>query len=183
MYPYKSIRTNCILNIEPDSTLTYEEIDFAFKTWQSFKHRIVGFIARDHYYDEAKSMWYYTSKWKNVYSIILLDGAFFHKYWSWLYTNYLFNHNLTSSNYPFNPAPTSTANDKTANFVNNLANYGRNIDDQNQSENTNENTISSSICLDLVFNFLVSHVTREPPIKGELSLIIIMIIHAKFNKF
>lgn len=120
-------------------------MDFAFRTWLSFKHRIVGFVARDHYYDEAKSTWYYTSKWTNTYSIIILDGAFFHKYWAWLYTNYLFNHNLTS-NYLFK----STNNSRTS---------------IENAEVTNENTMSSSICLDLSFNFLVSHLIREAPIK------------------
>lgn len=136
-------------------------MDFAFKTWLSFKHRIVGFIARDHYYDEAKSIWYYTSKWTNSYSIILLDNAFFHKYYSWLYTNYLFNYNLTSNNLLKSSSSLNLDdnNDDKLNLKIKLINYERNFNDQNQSENTNENTSSSSICLDLIFNFLISHVS------------------------
>ena len=121
-------------------------MDFAFRVWLSFKHRIVGFVARDHYYDEAKSTWYYTSKWTNQFSIILIDGGFFHKYWAWLYTNFLLNHNLTT-NYLFKNEP-------------NAIELGG-----DNSDNTNENTITSNICLDLIFNFLISHVSRESPIK------------------
>lgn len=138
-------------------------MDFAFRIWLSFKHRIIGFVARDHYYDEAKSIWYYTSKWTNQYSIILLDGAFYHKYWAWLYTNYVFNHNLTAD-YAFK----RTDEDKTNLIGNYVGNFGRIVVGEN-SENTNENTVSSSICLDLIFNFLISHVTREPPIKGKFT--------------
>ncbi|XP_053209771.1 exostosin-1-like [Panonychus citri] len=124
--PYKEIETYAVLTLQPDTTITAEELDFAYLVWCSFPHRIIGFTARDHYYDEFRSRWYYTSKWTNYYSIILLDAAFYHRYYNNLYTNYI------SSNQFFSQDP-------------------NNWDDE--------------ICVDLLFNFLISHITREGPIK------------------
>lgn len=128
----------------------------------------MGFVARDHYFDEAKATWYYTSKWTNQFSIILLDGAFFHRYWAWLYTNYLVSHNLTNS----------ASNFLLRNESDKMRLPGRGgpeldpivaLDGENANDKLNdkasENSASSSICLDLSFNFLVSHLTREAPIK------------------
>ncbi|RWS22369.1 exostosin-1-like protein, partial [Leptotrombidium deliense] len=80
LYPYEMIETDAVLNLDPESNLCAEELDFAFMVWRSFPHRIIGFNARDHYYDELQSNWFYTSKWTNQYSIILLDSAFYHRY-------------------------------------------------------------------------------------------------------
>ena len=145
----------------------FPQLDFAFKIWLSFRHRIVGFVARDHYFDEAKATWYYTSKWTNQFSIILLDGAFFHRYWAWLYTNYLANHNLTS-NYSFKNesdklSPMGYNSFRLENIV--TSTNGQNLENARPNEKANENSALSSVCLDLSFNFLVSHLTREAPIK------------------
>ncbi|RWS10410.1 exostosin-1-like protein [Dinothrombium tinctorium] len=139
IYPYEAIRTDAVLNLDPESNLSAEELDFAFLVWRAFPHRIVGFSARDHYYDDVQSTWFYTSKWTNQYSIILLDAAFYHRYYSWIYTHHI------STNIALN-----RENNENLEF-NDLFNNDMLTDD--------------SLCLDLVFNFLVAHITREGPIK------------------
>ena len=121
-YPYPLIGTAAIFSIDEDSTLTTDEIDFAFMVWQQFPERIVGYPARSHYWDDTKGSWGYTSKWTNDYSIVLTGAAFYHRYYNVLYTQWL-----------------SPLLHKTV----------------EQSQN----------CEDILMNFLVSHVTRRPPIK------------------
>ena len=113
-----------------------EELDFAFQTWTSFPQRIVGFTARDYHFDESKSNWFYTSKWTNQFSLILLDGAFFHRYYTWAFTKH--------------------ADNATMHALNIISSH---------LESDAADAISTSICLDLYFNFLVSHISHEAPIK------------------
>lgn len=121
-FTYKEIETEAILSLDEDTTLTTEEIDFAFAVWKKFPDRIVGYPGRSHYWDDSKSTWGYTSKWTNDYSIVLTGAAFYHRYYNYLYTEWL-----------------SPLLHKTV----------------EQSQN----------CEDILMNFLVSHVTRRPPIK------------------
>lgn len=109
------------MSLDPDSTLSYEEVgccalkclhenksinmlialklDFAFDVWQAFPSRIVGFSPRDHYYDEQRSDWFYTSKWTNQYSIVLLDAAFYHRFELFLVTiKNIFNQRYSINN-------------------------------------------------------------------------------------
>jgi glucuronyl/N-acetylglucosaminyl transferase EXT1 len=97
-------------------------MDFAFSVWKNFPERIVGYPARNHFWDETHTRWGYTSKWTNDYSIVLTGAAMFHRYYSHIYTYYL--------------------NAELHHVV-------------DQADN----------CEDLLFNFLVSHVTKFPPIK------------------
>lgn len=69
-----------------------------------------------------QASWGYTSKWTNDYSIVLTGAAFYHRYYNYLYTEWL------------SPLLLKTVE---------------------QSHN----------CEDILINFLVSHVTRRPPIK------------------
>ncbi|XP_060537040.1 exostosin-1 [Cylas formicarius] len=121
-YPHKEIETDTVLSLDEDTVLTTEEIDFAFVVWKQFPDRIVGYPGRSHYWDDSKSTWGYTSKWTNDYSIVLTGAAFYHRYYNYLYTEWL-----------------SPLLHKTV----------------EQSQN----------CEDILMNFLVSHVTRRPPIK------------------
>ena len=56
------------------------QVEFAFHVWQHFGDRIVGYPARNHFWDEATSQWAYTSKWTNQYSMVLTGAAFYHRY-------------------------------------------------------------------------------------------------------
>lgn len=117
-----SVSTDAVLSLDDDVTLTTDEINFAFEVWRSFEDRIVGFPARNHYWDDNKKVWAYTSKWSNEYSIVLTNAAFFHKKYAKLYLENL---------------PRSLAS-----------------------------TIESYRgCEHLLMNFLVSHVTKQAPIK------------------
>ncbi|XP_072226158.1 exostosin-1b [Leuresthes tenuis] len=120
--PYETIVTDAVLSLDEDTVLSTTEVDFAFTVWQSFPERIVGYPARSHFWDSNKERWGYTSKWTNDYSMVLTGAAIFHRYYHYLYTNYL---------------PTSLKN-----MVDQLAN-----------------------CEDILMNFLVSAVTKLPPIK------------------
>lgn len=139
-YPHKFIETDAILSLDEDATLNTDELDFAYLVWRDFPDRVVGYPARAHYWDDGKvrsvrelketsklicffqNAWGYTSKWTNYYSIVLTGAAFYHKYYNYLYTNWL-----------------SLLLLKTVK--------------------------QSSNCEDILMNFLVSHVTRKPPIK------------------
>lgn len=120
--PHPLIRTDAVLSLDDDVTLTTEELDFAFQVWRSFPDRIVGYPARSHYWDDAKAAWGYSSKWTNDYSIVLTGAAFYHRYYHYLYSEWL--------------SPTLR-----------------------QTVDTAHN------CEDILLNFLVSHVTKLPPIK------------------
>ncbi|XP_062323851.1 exostosin-1 [Osmerus eperlanus] len=121
-FPHDVILTDAILSLDEDSVLSTNEVDFAFSVWQSFPERIVGYPARSHYWDNARSRWSYTSKWTNEYSMVLTGAAFYHRYYHYLYSHYL---------------PSSLLN-----MVDQMAN-----------------------CEDILLNFLVSAVTKLPPIK------------------
>ena len=74
--------TDAILSLDEDTTLTTDEIDFAFQVWCHFPERLVGFPSRSHYWEDRKRMqWVYTSKWGNDYSMILTGAAFYHRYY------------------------------------------------------------------------------------------------------
>ncbi|XP_029023379.1 exostosin-1b [Betta splendens] len=120
--PYETIATDAVLSLDEDTVLSTTEVDFAFTVWQSFPERIVGYPARSHFWDSNKERWGYTSKWTNDYSMVLTGAAIYHRYYHYLYTNYL---------------PTSLKS-----MVDQLAN-----------------------CEDILMNFLVSAVTKLPPIK------------------
>lgn len=46
--------TAAVFSLDGDAPLLAEELDFAFRVWQHFPERIVGYPARTHYWDEAK---------------------------------------------------------------------------------------------------------------------------------
>uniref|UniRef100_A0A672PI25 Exostosin-1b-like n=1 Tax=Sinocyclocheilus grahami TaxID=75366 RepID=A0A672PI25_SINGR len=120
--PYDSIISDAVLSLDEDTVLSTTEVDFAFTVWQSFPERIVGYPARSHFWDNNKERWGYTSKWTNDYSMVLTGAAIYHRYYHFLYTNFL---------------PSSLKS-----MVDQLAN-----------------------CEDILMNFLVSAVTKLPPIK------------------
>lgn len=121
-HPYPEVTTDAVFNFDEDCILTTDEIDFAFSVWKEFPERIVGYPARNHYWDSAQNRWSYSSKWTNEYSMILTGAAIYHRYYNFLYTNY-------------------------------LGSAFTDIVDQSQN------------CEDILLNFLVSHVTKLPPIK------------------
>lgn len=88
-HPLKFIETDAILSLDEDAVLNSDEIDFAYNVWRDFPDRIVGYPARTHFWDEPKNAWGYTSKWTNHYSIVLTGASFYHRYYNYLYANWL----------------------------------------------------------------------------------------------
>lgn len=102
-----------MLSLDEDAILNTDELDFAYTVWRDFPERIVGYPARAHFWDDSKvscvraqliaigffnnqigfgnlqNAWGYTSKWTNYYSIVLTGAAFYHRYYNYLYTNWL----------------------------------------------------------------------------------------------
>ncbi|XP_037274398.2 exostosin glycosyltransferase 1 ttv isoform X1 [Rhipicephalus microplus] len=120
--PHPLITTDAVLALDEDVMLTAEEMDFGFRVWQSFPERIVGYPARSHYWDDAKSAWGYSSKWTNEYSMVLTGAAFYHRYYHEMYMSWL-------------------------------------------PESLRQTVDAAHNCEDILMNFLVSQVTRLPPIK------------------
>ncbi|GFQ95834.1 hypothetical protein TNCT_268701 [Trichonephila clavata] len=86
-YPYDEIETEAVLAIDDDIVmLTADEMEFAYEVWREFPDRIVGFPSRVHLYDNATKKWKYESEWTNEISMVLTGAAFYHKYYSYLYT-------------------------------------------------------------------------------------------------
>ncbi|CAN8031601.1 unnamed protein product [Ixodes persulcatus] len=120
--PHPLIETDAVLALDEDVALSSEEMDFAFRVWQSFPERIVGFPARSHYWDDTKAAWGYSSKWTNEYSMVLTGAAFYHRYYQEMYSRWL-------------------------------------------PESLRQTVDVAHNCEDILMNFLVSQVTRLPPIK------------------
>eukprot|EP00057_Strongylocentrotus_purpuratus_P030991 XP_783281.3 PREDICTED: exostosin-1 [Strongylocentrotus purpuratus] len=87
--PNSVIEMDAILSLDEDAQLTTDEVDFAFSVWQTFPSRLVGYPARNHYWDQAKGHWGYSSKWTNEYSMVLSGAAFYHRYYHYLFTHVL----------------------------------------------------------------------------------------------
>lgn len=87
--PRSVINTTAILSLDEDIKLNSDEIDFAFSVWRTFPDRLVGFPARGHFWGSGKSQWMFSSTWSNQFSMILTSGAFYHKYYNFMYTHHL----------------------------------------------------------------------------------------------
>lgn len=81
--------TAAVLSVNDDTSLSTDEIDFAFSVWLNFPDRIVGFPARSHFWDDVKRSWRYSSKMSNEYSMVLTSAAFLHRYYGKLYADFL----------------------------------------------------------------------------------------------
>lgn len=95
-FPYRDIETDAVFSLDEDVLLTTDEIDFAFSVWKEFPERIVGYPARNHYWDDLRSKWSYTSKWTNDYSMVLTGAAIYHRYYNYLYTHLLNSYSVKS---------------------------------------------------------------------------------------
>lgn len=120
--PYDAIETDAVFTMDDDSPLRPDEIVFAFRVWRQSRDRIVGFPGRFHAWDGEQKSWVYNSNHSCELSMVLTGGAFFHRYYSYVYSFSM-------------PEVIRSIVDK---FMN---------------------------CEDIAMNFLVAHMTRQPPIK------------------
>ncbi|XP_050027201.2 exostosin-3 [Dermacentor andersoni] len=120
--PFSSIETEAVLSVDDDTHLRHDEIVFGFRVWREARDRIVGFPGRYHAWDINHKSWYYNSNYSCELSMVLMGAAFFHKYYSYVYTYVM----------------PQAIRDKVDEYMN---------------------------CEDIAMNFLVSHITRKPPLK------------------
>ncbi|XP_008063379.1 exostosin-like 1 isoform X2 [Carlito syrichta] len=109
-FPYSTISTDAILSLDSHSSLSTNEVDFAFLVWQSFPERMVGFLTWSHFWDEAQGSWSYTAERTNEFSMVLTTAAFYHRYYHTLFTHSL-------------PEALRTLADETPNCVDVLMNF------------------------------------------------------------
>lgn len=121
--PFDVIETEAILSVDDDAHLRHDEILFGFRVWRENRDRVVGFPGRFHAWDlNNNAAWNYNSNYSCELSMVLTGAAFFHKYYTYLYTYTL----------------PQAIRDKVDEYMN---------------------------CEDIAMNFLVSHITRKPPVK------------------
>ncbi|XP_067014507.2 exostosin-3 isoform X4 [Anabrus simplex] len=120
--PYDAIETEAVLSVDDDAHLRHDEIMFGFRVWREQRDRVVGFPGRFHAWDLNHGGWLYNSNYSCELSMVLTGAAFFHKYYTYLYSYWL----------------PQAIRDKVDEYMN---------------------------CEDIAMNFLVSHITRKPPVK------------------
>lgn len=84
--PYDKIETDAILTLDDDTPLRPDEIVLAFRVWRESRDRIVGFPGRYHAWDSGQNSWTYNSNHSCELSMVLTGGAFFHRYYNYIYT-------------------------------------------------------------------------------------------------
>lgn len=120
--PFSAIETEAVLSVDDDAHLRHDEIIFGFRVWREHRDRLVGFPGRFHAWDVEHNSWNYNSNYSCELSMVLTGAAFYHKYYSYVYSEVM--------------AP--AIRDMVDEFMN---------------------------CEDLAMNFLISHITRQPPVK------------------
>ncbi|CAH8441158.1 unnamed protein product [Schistosoma bovis] len=88
--PFHEIPTLAVFAYSLNLNITVEQLNFAYLTWQEFPNRLVGFQARSHYWNTTDNLWKYDDNPSmKHFSIVLLNGAFYHRYYHHLYQTLL----------------------------------------------------------------------------------------------
>lgn len=113
------------------------------RVWRENRDRIVGFPARGHFWSSANQSWYYNSAHSCEYSMILTGAAFIHRVSTLPIYLFIINYTklLISIQYYLHA------------YTNEMPVQIREIVEQELN------------CEDIAMNFLVSHITRKPPLK------------------
>lgn len=142
-----------MLSLDEDTQLTTDEVDFAFQVWKSFPDRIVGYPARSHYWDDAKVG---DSLRRSASSMFRIKWIF-HRLFLIFYISFQGSWGYTSKwTNDYSMVLTGAA------FYHRYYNY---LYWHWLSPLLHKTVEQSQNCEDILMNFLVSHVTRRPPIK------------------
>jgi len=87
--PYSLIKTDAILSLDDDVMLRADEIMLAFRVWRENRDRIVGFPARYHTWNFSTNNYEYKSDHTCEYSLILTGAAFYHRFYSHVYSYFV----------------------------------------------------------------------------------------------
>ncbi|KAM3719795.1 Exostosin-2 [Dirofilaria immitis] len=83
---FSEITTDAVFSFEEDIvTMNVDEIEFGYQTWRENPDRLVGFLPRSAAFNESTKLYEYHTEWANSMNIILMRGAFYHKYYGMLY--------------------------------------------------------------------------------------------------
>ncbi|CAL8106894.1 unnamed protein product [Calicophoron daubneyi] len=84
--PYNIIHTDAVLSVDDDIQLRHDEIVFGFRIWREHRDQLVGFPARAHFWNSSSKEWYYNSDYTCEFSMVITGAAFYHRYYSFIYT-------------------------------------------------------------------------------------------------
>jgi hypothetical protein len=91
--PFSNIETEAILSLDDDVCLAQEEIVEGFRVWQKHRTTLVGWMSRLHIlhvYDNNQWSYQYMFRGKHCeYTMMMTNAAFFHKYYTFLYTYWM----------------------------------------------------------------------------------------------
>lgn len=165
-YPHPLIKTSAILSLDEDATLNTDEIDFAFTVWKSFPDRIVGYPARSHYWDDSKvnyfNIYFFFSK---IFTLIFI---YYFTYYNINLFLHFFSLSLSFLYLKRSWGYTSKWTNDYSIILTGAAFYHRyynTLYTELLSSTLHKTVEQSQNCEDILMNFLVSHVTRRPPIK------------------
>jgi alpha-1,4-N-acetylglucosaminyltransferase EXTL3 len=84
--PFSLIETDAVINIDDDTSVPIKAIEFGFRVWRQNRDKLIGFSQRKHAWNVTTNSFVYTVKHVCEYSIILTRVAFYHNFYSYLYT-------------------------------------------------------------------------------------------------
>lgn len=149
--PWDAIETEAVLSLDDDARLRHDELIFAFRVWRENRDRIVGFPGRFHAFDpmtrQVNSLLSVFRCLRHIQEIIDSD-SFFCLCREW---NYNSNHSCELS-----MVLTGAA------FFHKFYMHEYTHRMPAEIRQTVDELLN---CEDIALNFLVSHLTRKPPLK------------------
>ncbi|XP_030063344.1 exostosin-like 2 isoform X2 [Microcaecilia unicolor] len=86
LQPFPDLETEAVLMMDDDTLVSAHDVAFAFSVWQQFPDQIVGFVPRKHISTPSGVYSYGSFELQNpesgtgdLYSLILIGAAFFHR--------------------------------------------------------------------------------------------------------
>ncbi|VDP86314.1 unnamed protein product [Echinostoma caproni] len=84
--PFFNVPTLAVFTFTMEMDLSLEELEFGFSVWQEFPNRLIGYNPASHRRNTSSGLWEYIwNPASQTHSIVLLDAAFYHRYYNYLY--------------------------------------------------------------------------------------------------